>query len=191
MLQLSLTSRAAELRLNKIVNQFDLPQDKQDSILINGIWTAAIIQYCRCFTSGERKGLTDNIFAQMSDGAEEFHEYVKAMRDKFFAYSVNPFEGCETIVVFNDDNSLKDFGVGYGNVAKLQSTKEGLGNLSKLYKDLRNIIKTKCDEISIQLKEEIKKLSPEEINKLTVQESCKTNSLSLEYHFSKFLLLHM
>jgi len=89
------------------------------------------------------------------------------------------------------DNSLKDFGVGYGNVAKLQSTKEGLGNLSKLCKDLRNIIKTKCDEISIQLKEEIKKLSPEEINKLTVQESCKTNSLSLEYHFSKFLLLHM
>jgi len=35
---------------------------KQDPILLEGLWSAALVRYVRCFASGKRYGLTEDVF---------------------------------------------------------------------------------------------------------------------------------
>jgi hypothetical protein len=65
------------------------PHDYQ---VVEGLIAAAVIRYGRCFSSGVRLGLHRKDLADLSNRALEAHDYFKALRDKFVAHSVNPFE---------------------------------------------------------------------------------------------------
>lgn len=66
------------------------PKEHQDNQLIEGFWTAALVKYVRCFTTGKRFGLEPSVFAEFEGGVTT-HQYFKNMRDKHVAHSVNPF----------------------------------------------------------------------------------------------------
>jgi hypothetical protein len=63
-----------------------------DYLVVEGLVAAAVIRYGRCFSSGVRLGLHRQDLAALSPEALEAHNYFKALRDKFVAHSVNPFE---------------------------------------------------------------------------------------------------
>jgi hypothetical protein len=66
-----------------------------DDVLIEGMWTAALIAYARCFNTGLRSvGLTDDTITEVGLAGDPagFHRYLRDMRDKHLAHSVNPFE---------------------------------------------------------------------------------------------------
>src|SRR2546423_15265564 len=64
----------------------------QDTVLIRALWTAALVAYARCFTSGVRYGLTSDLFDHFEGEPRETHEYYLDLRNKHIAHSVNPFE---------------------------------------------------------------------------------------------------
>ena len=64
----------------------------RDSILTEGIVTGAIIRYCRCFAGGLRLGLHRKDIEDLRPLLLTAHDYFKALRDKFVAHPVNPFE---------------------------------------------------------------------------------------------------
>jgi hypothetical protein len=63
-----------------------------DSLLVEGLVTAALIRYCRCFSTNVRLGLRRTDIAGLDDETLGHHDYFKALRDKFVAHSANPFE---------------------------------------------------------------------------------------------------
>jgi hypothetical protein len=65
-----------------------------DAILIQALWTAALVAYIRCFTTGVRFRLTEKDLADVPLLGEvrEFHRLLKDLRDKHIAHSVNPYE---------------------------------------------------------------------------------------------------
>lgn len=68
-----------------------LDENSEDHVLIQSYWTAGLIAYVRCFATGVRFGLREDVFKQR-EGAVEVHQFVRGLRDKHIAHSVNPFE---------------------------------------------------------------------------------------------------
>lgn len=68
----------------------DREDNYQNTLLVDGLITAAIIRYVRCFhTTGKRYGLkAENVPEDLMDE----HNYFRNIRDKHVAHSVNAFE---------------------------------------------------------------------------------------------------
>lgn len=64
----------------------------EDTIVVEGIITASLIRYFRCFATNVRLGLVRSDLAELNDKLLKQHDYFKHLRDKFVAHSVNPFE---------------------------------------------------------------------------------------------------
>jgi hypothetical protein len=98
--------------LNFVVNACDSLDDAyaaggEDSTFTQAYWTAAVIAYIRCFTTGIRLRLTESDLEQLPFEGEvvEFHRLLKDMRDKHIAHSVNPFEDVQIGAVLSPDDS--------------------------------------------------------------------------------------
>jgi hypothetical protein len=61
-------------------------------ILQRSLFTAALVAYVRCFSSGKRVSLSPDIFASLPGEPLVCHQQYKDTRDKHIAHSVNPFE---------------------------------------------------------------------------------------------------
>ena len=66
--------------------------EQRDYLHVEALVSAAIIRYGRCFSTGARLGLTRKDIDGLDSAALEVHDYFKALRDKFVAHSVNPYE---------------------------------------------------------------------------------------------------
>lgn len=94
----------AEILLNNLKKL--LSQRKGDRLLIQSMWSSALIFYVRCFAKGKRYGLTSDIY-QESKEALKLHDFFKNLRDKHVAHSVNPFEQVTTTLLLSDPRSSK------------------------------------------------------------------------------------
>lgn len=66
-----------------------------DSVLVDALWSTAVIAYARCFKDGRReyRPQPSELAALPLEGEFiEFHELILKLRDKHIAHSVNPFE---------------------------------------------------------------------------------------------------
>lgn len=63
------------------------------AILISrSLATFAIVTYCRTMASGVRSGISTEQLALLPSHLQQRHDYLKGIRDKFIAHSVNHFE---------------------------------------------------------------------------------------------------
>ena len=70
----------------------ELEINKNNRVIIESLWTTALIKYARCFSSGKRFGLTIELFNGLKGDHVGTHNYYIEMRNKHLAHSVNPFE---------------------------------------------------------------------------------------------------
>ena len=158
--------------LNLLVPEFDKPKDKQNSVLIEGLWSAGLIKYCRCFATGVRKNLDEldeTIFKSLPGDAIGLHKWIKGMRDKLIAHSVNPFEECKTLVIIDQSDQTKSMGIGFIDVAYAHPNRDGVGMVVGLCVVMRDKIKEKCDSLQKELQHEVNKLTSEELKRLPEQ----------------------
>ena len=124
-----------------------LDEDSDDHVLIQSYWTAALISYVRCFSTGKRLGLSESIFDSW-DGAAEVHQFYRNLRDKHIAHSVNPFE---QIVVGLVLSAARGEGRGVEGVATLSQkliaeTSEGVETLLRLAKFAHGVVARQAKE---------------------------------------------
>jgi len=86
-----------------------LRENSKDRILVESFWTAALISYIRCFSTGKRFGLSENIFKnkKLKGDPVGCHRYYKNLRDKHIAHSVNPFEQVAVDIELSSPNNPK------------------------------------------------------------------------------------
>jgi hypothetical protein len=65
-----------------------LEQNDGDHILVQSLWTSALVSYVRCFASGKRSGLSEQLFSHLEGEPVAAHQYYKNMRDKNVTHSV-------------------------------------------------------------------------------------------------------
>lgn len=83
------------------------PEEQRDNTLMKALWSAALIAYSRCFGTGKRSGLTTEDVKGLPLQGEvlKFHEWLRDMRDKNVAHSVNPFEQVKVGAVLSPPES--------------------------------------------------------------------------------------
>jgi len=68
-----------------------LEAKEEDPIVLEGLWSAALVQYVRCFAFGKRYGLTEEAFKGLQGDPIGAHRWYKNMRDKHVDHHKAPF----------------------------------------------------------------------------------------------------
>jgi len=115
-----------------------LKENSQDSLLIESMWTAALIRYARCFATGKRFGLSESIFDGLIGEPHKVHKMYMDLRDKHIAHSVNPFEQMAVGLVLPPQGSREReiIGVATMSMRHICSDVEGVHQLGLLSKVL-------------------------------------------------------
>ena len=73
-------------------------------LLAESVFTLGIVAYVRCFASGRRKGLSQEIFAARPKLLEA-HNEIKTVRNQHIAHAVGVLENMRVLVAANDPTS--------------------------------------------------------------------------------------
>lgn len=86
-----------------------LKENSEDRVLIESLWTTALISYARCFSSGKRLGLSEDIFKNKNLEGDPVgcHKHYVDLRNKHIAHSVNPFEQVAVDLQLSPPDSTK------------------------------------------------------------------------------------
>jgi hypothetical protein len=111
---------------------------ENDAVLAQALFSAGLVTYRRCFTSGVRNGLTKkDVESLPNEGALEFHNYLVAQANKLIAHSVNPFEQTNVGVMVAEE---KVGGVVTLNTALVGLDHEGIIQWGSLVRKIGNDI---------------------------------------------------
>ncbi len=88
-------------RLEKVAGSHD------DTVLTEALWSAALVWWCRSFSLGRRQAyrLGEDRLDEVGPGANDFHAFLKNMRDKHISHSVNPFEKVSVGVMLSPEGT--------------------------------------------------------------------------------------
>lgn len=116
-----------------------LDSDDADSVLVEALWSAAVVGYSRCFATGKRLGLDEDVLEDLPGEPLELHRYVRDMRDKRIAHSVNPFEQVRVGAVLPAPGAARAEVEGIATLAMrhISTTVDGVKGLRKLAHTLR------------------------------------------------------
>jgi len=130
-----------------------------DSLAVEGLVTAAIVRYFRCFSSGARLGLRRSDIGDLDDQSLVDHDYFKALRDKFVAHSVNPFEENWVTATASERDGVRYpiTSVGHGSHRMLLSTGEAR-TMGTLITKVRRILEPRIRDEEERLLAVIQKL---------------------------------
>lgn len=114
-----------------------LGENEPDPVAVQSYWTAALVAYVRCFSSGKRGGLSEAIFEGIQGREQpgvEVHQHYKALRDKHIAHSVNPFEQVEVGAVLSPPaaRDRKVEGIATLSMRLISTDAEGVESLQEL-----------------------------------------------------------
>jgi hypothetical protein len=146
------------------------PDEQRDSSLMRAIWTAALIAYSRCFGTGKRFGLTEEDVKNLPLNGEvmEFHKWVRDMRDKNVAHSVNPFEQVKVGAVLSGPEAPVRQVEGIGTLAMyyLMPDQQGVWQLGGLASGLAERIQARAQELQEVALSEARELDVEDLYSL-------------------------
>jgi hypothetical protein len=130
-----------------------LKENSQDHLLIESLWTTALIRYARCFKDSKRFGLSESIFHGLPGDPIGVHQLYINLRDKHIAHSVNPFEQMEVGVILTPTESTERQIIGVATLAMrhICSDFDGVRQLGML----ANVIKGKVSQLAKQYEQRV------------------------------------
>lgn len=116
-----------------------LENDEKDGVLVEALWSGALVGYSRCFASGKRLGLDESILQDLPGEPLDLHQFMRDMRDKRVAHSVNPFEQVRVGAILSppDADDPRVEGIATLSLRSIASSVDGAKGLWKLAQTLR------------------------------------------------------
>jgi len=157
-------TRTMELckRLEKLIDE-----DSQDSLLVESLWSSALIRYVRCFTAGKRYGLNPDILKDLPGEPLETHQWYKNLRDKNIAHSVSPYEQVEIGLVLSPNSAETKEVQGVATLAMTHvcTDRDGISQLGRLAGIVRKKVVEQAKDYEKKVLEAGKKLPIDELYK--------------------------
>jgi hypothetical protein len=78
----------------RLLDELARPESERDAVVPLALWSAALVAYARCFSSGQRFGLTneDLLSLPLQGEVVKFHTWVIEERNRHTRHSADPFE---------------------------------------------------------------------------------------------------
>ena len=127
-----------------------LQDGSKDGVLIQNLWTAALIRYARCFASGKRFKLNISLLKNLEGEPVKVHELYINLRNKHIAHSVNPFEQYEDGIII-DDKQKKVVAVSTLGMTLIALEEKGIHQLGLLSNVFYKEAKRQYDIITEQM----------------------------------------
>jgi len=144
-----------------------LKDNSQDHLLVEALWTTALIKYARCFTDSKRFGLSESLFQGLQGDPVGAHRLYINLRNKHVAHSVNPFEQMEVGAVLAplETNERKVIGVATLAMRHICSDLEGVHQLGCLSKVVLQKVCALAKECEGKVLDQIKQMPLEDLYK--------------------------
>lgn len=144
-----------------------LKEDSNDQIVVDSLWTSALIRYARCFTDSRRFGLSETVFDGLQGDPVGAHRLYIDLRNKHIAHSVNPFEQMEVGVVLSPvESAQKDIlGVATLSMRLMTFDVEGVRQLGMLAKVVMEKVAALAKDSEQRVLEQARKLPMEDLYK--------------------------
>ncbi len=159
----------AVIEMTKRLSEF-LRQGSQDHLLIRSLWTSALVIYARCFTSGKRYGLPEDIFSDLPGEPIAAHRSYIHTRNKHIAHSVNVFEETHIGVVLSTQDqeaeSIDVLGVAELHSSRLSDAAEGVEQLGRLAAHAIRHVVQESEKLEKKILDKAKSLSVEQLRSL-------------------------
>ena len=127
-----------------------LKDRSKDRVLVESLWTSALITYARCFSTGKRLGLSEDIFKNKKLKGDPLgcHRYYVNLRNKHIAHSVNPFEQVTVDLELSKPDSTKRevLGVGVLSLKLICTDIEGVETLLRLVLVAKEEVRKRYEE---------------------------------------------
>jgi hypothetical protein len=125
-----------------------LQAPSNDAVLVEALWSAALVRYARSFTTGKRQTLNPSLVAHLPGDPMSDHIYYKNQRDKFIAHSVNPFEQSVVGLVLSppDSETRQVLGVADLVLRQISDDKQIIRQLGTLANEMRKQIESQIDD---------------------------------------------
>jgi len=147
-----------------LISHFE--SNNKDNVLVQSLWTSALISYVRCFAAGKRSGLSEDIFLKFEGEPIAAHKFYKDLRDKNIAHSVNPFEQVKIGAVLSPSNTKKEvMGIATLSMKHISTDIEGVKQLALLAKTLRDEVATFAKKAEEETLEAAKRIEIGELYK--------------------------
>jgi len=77
----------------RLLTELDRPEAERDPVVPQALWSAALVGYARCFSTGKRFGLSDADVRSLPLQGEvmKFHKWVLAERARLTSHPADPF----------------------------------------------------------------------------------------------------
>ena len=144
-----------------------LKENSKDNILIESLWTSALVRYARCFACGKRTGLSEDIFKEFQGDPVEAHRFYINLRNKHIAHSVNPFEQMEVGLILSPigESERRVLGVSVLAMKQISLSIDGVHQLGLLSKIAHDKMCNLAKELENKVIEKGKKTPIEELYK--------------------------
>lgn len=127
-----------------------MQEESKDAILIQNLWTAALIRYARCFASGKRFKLDISLLKNLEGEPVKVHELYINLRNKHIAHSVNPFEQYEDGMII-DDKQKKVVAVSTLGMTLIALEEKGIHQLGLLSNVFYKEAKRQYDDLTKEM----------------------------------------
>jgi hypothetical protein len=141
-----------------------------DPVVVQSLWTAALISYVRCFSTGKRVGLSaEEIFAGIHGKDEveaiDVHRFFQDLRNKHVAHSVNAFEQVQVAVILSPPESAerKVEGVATLWMHNVSLDIEGIKSLAESARIAGNAFSKRSNELRDEVLRKGNEFSPEKL----------------------------
>jgi hypothetical protein len=158
---------------------FGIRSDPDDMIVPQALVIAAVIQYCRCFTTGIRQRLDIDSLTTASSDEVTLHHRIQEVRNKHVAHPVNQQEQYSLHLILNQDSTASNLILGMSSleVTSFPLKSDELSMMISLCeKWIEFLIKKKKEEV-LRLKPYVDQLSREEILALQIAEPQPNDNL--------------
>lgn len=160
--------------LIQVMEQRERQQGEPTSVGTSGfleqaLYTATLVAYVRCFSTGKRKHrLDDSIFKGDAEHLLERHQYYKNTRDKHIAHSVNAFEITKTAawIKGQDTDAPEIQMVGAIYTYRAGDAIDDVRWMVKLATYVQTIVYGRLNNANSKLNERVHNLSKEDLKKL-------------------------
>ena len=146
--------------------------DATDPVVVEAVWTAALLSYARCFGAGVDGGapapLTEDDVAATHPGAEvlEWHRVILRLRDHYADRAVNPRERFSVGVAQDADGAAK--GVAVTSIRQPLVDELTVRQLGGIVYALSEVVDGRIAAGQTQLLTEVQDVAPADLARLTV-----------------------
>lgn len=141
--------------------------DGKDYVLVihDALLTAAIIYYCRCFTSGIRNKLDINTLSSANADDTQMHDRIIGIRNWHVAHAINQQEIHAVHLIVNANSQAEHLVLG---ISSYQATSKSLGvadisPMLSLVEKWTKLLREKIVEENLRLRPYVDKLSREQV----------------------------